>query len=493
MRTSSFYIYLFILFCAGSILSCHPRKEIEPPIDARTENQKMKDSIYYYYQLYSLWSDSHIPVYDTPSDFTDQFSDAQQVLSALKAYTPYDSYWQAPIDRFSYINEINPLTGSTLLKDGQNEGFGIYFQLGALDDALAYPIIYFVEGGSPASQQGLRRSDRVTAIDGDGDLAIAVDCTSHGCEVLNQNQYNKVLSLLHSLDQADMIELTVSRNDEEMTYTLHRGVYSVNPLSPALVYSYPDATVGYFSISSFEHLDQQNIVCQSIKTVFDKFELASIDHLVIDLRYNTGGYVETAHHIANKICPPIADKKLMVSYHTNQYLSIPHAHLPSYVSFESIYFERKNQLDIQKIYFLISKQTASAAELLIHILKPYVEVILIGTEDRTYGKPVGFFEQKIMNKVALWISSFEMLNADGHADYWQGMIADKSFVTDYIFRDFGDEEEHMLATAIQHIRNGSFETPASQLPLRSKTSRPKKTIMEKVNSFRSRVAKIEPM
>lgn len=489
MKASTLCIYIFLFTSIGfTLFSCRKNKEVAPITDHRTETELIKDSIYYYYQLYSLWSDEYIPLFSPASDFSDQYTDAQNVLSALRAFTPFDEYRQAPMDRFSYLTEVNNSSEGNKIQDGQNQGYGLYFQLGSIDDANAYPIVYFVEGGSPADQQGLRRSDRVIGINGDTDLAIPVDCTSQGCQILNQQQYNKVLTLLESLDQADKIELTVARKDEEISFTIHPGVYAIHPISQPLVYNYPDATVGYFAISSFEHLDKQNIVRQSIQSVFDKFESASIDHLVVDLRYNTGGYVETAHHIANKICPPVADKKLMLSYKTNQYLSVPRAHLPSYVSFEDVYFERKNQLDIKKVYFLVSKQTASAAELLIHVLKPYIEVILVGTEDRTFGKPIGYFEQKIMNKVALWVSSFEMLNANGHADYWQGMMADKSYVTDYIFSDFGNEQEDMLAAAIRHIRSGSFEAPNLRARAQSKIATPTKRVMEKVNLFHSRTA-----
>lgn len=490
MRVTSFYIYLLLLFSTEVFISCQSdKKEIIPPLDIRTDKQKIKDSVYYYYKLYSLWSDTHIPIHIPPSVFTDQFNDEQQVLSALMAFTPYDSFRQGPIDRFSYITNINPFSGDIVLKEGQNQGFGFYFQLGSLDNSHAFPIIYFVEGGSPAFHEGLQRGDRVTSIDGDSNLAIAVDCSSNGCVITDQQQYNKVLLLLNSLDTKDNTEITVSRNEKKITTNLQKTIYTIQPFTHTTIIDYPEAKIGYFSISSFEHLSDNQLVRTSIQKTFDHFQASAIDHLVIDLRYNMGGYVETAYYLANKICPPNADQKLMVRYKTNQYLSVPRAHLPSYVSFEDIYFKRDNQLDLQKVYFLVSKQTASAAELLIHVLKPYIEVIMIASEDRTFGKPIGYFEQNIMGKVALWVSSFEMLNADGRSDYWQGMLADKPHVTDYIFRDLGDKEEHMLGTAIQHIRTGNFETSSFQMRLNSKVARGNTQALEKITFFRSRIEK----
>lgn len=457
-------VIVSLLFSA----SCAPQKNVEPSVPTRTEDQLLKDSIYHYYKLYSLWSDEHIPLFDPISQFTDQYSNPDQVLSALKSYTPHDLYYSGPADHFSYITNTSA-SNSNGLEDGYNEGYGLFFQLGTLDNSLAYPFIYFVEGGSPAAQMDVRRSDRIIALNDETDMSIPVDCSRGDCEILDQNQYNKVLNALEGINNLNNIDITLAREQDKISLTLVKDKYVIQPLSHPITFSFPETTIGYLSFSSFEHLDLQSTVRPAIQQAFADFENTSIHKLVIDLRYNGGGYVETAQHIANKICPPTANQKLMLRYETNEYLQIPRPHLPDYISFKDVYFQRENQLNLETVYFLVSKETASAAELLINVLRPYIEVVLIGTDDRTYGKPVGYFEQQIMDKVSLWVTSFRMLNADGEADYWLGMVPDKRNVSDYIFKDLADPEETMLATAIQHARTGSFTLPVPPL-LRSARS-----------------------
>lgn len=103
--------------------------------------------------------------------------------------------------------------------------------------------------------------------------------------------------------------------------------------------------------------------------------------------------------------------------------------------------------------------------MLINVLTPYLNVEIIASGTRTYGKPVGFFGQSIyynnVLKMTYWPASFVLKNSRGNLgekynkgtesslrDYWDGLIPDKTDVNDYIFVDVGDRNETMLATAL---------------------------------------------
>lgn len=107
---------------------------------------------------------------------------------------------------------------------------------------------------------------------------------------------------------------------------------------------------------------------------------------------------------------------------------------------------------IQTVYFIVSGNTASASELLISSLKPYLNVQLIG--EKTYGKPVGFFGIHIDN-YTLYLSSFTLQNALGWCDYFNGMQPD---VEQALSADasLGNLEEAGLHTALTLIKNTSF-------------------------------------
>jgi len=185
---------------------------------------------------------------------------------------------------------------------------------------------------------------------------------------------------------------------------------------------------------------------------FTKFQNANIKSLIVDLRYNGGGYVESSAYVADKIAGTIgADKRLMLTYDVNDYIKND-AKLSK--EFANTYFSGSSGLNLTKVYFLVSEGTASAAEMLINVLKPHLTVQVIASGTRTYGKPVGFFEEVIRNKVSFWPVSFMLRNSKGVSEYWDGLTPDKSNVDDYVFVDFGDKKETMLATALNDALPG---------------------------------------
>lgn len=439
---------LFVFSCKKDT----PKPEPEPEPVERTESQLIKDDIYKYYKLYSLW-DKSIPDYTSdPSKFTDQYNSADAVLAALKALTPaHAAYSGGVFDRFSYMEGIDGYnTGTTAsgrLKMDTNDGYGIYVQLGTEDGKTAQPIIYFVEGGSPAQKAGLKRSDFITAVNGDSDYSIAITCTNTGCTINDASARDKMMNKLNAALDAGPLKLQVKHQDgttvtKDLTYA---NGYTIDPIYKDSVYTYNGNNVGYLALSSFEEIENNNVNQQKIDAAFEKFQTQQIKSLIVDLRYNGGGYVDASAYVADKIGGAITKGKLMLTYEVNDYIKAT----PSINKmFQDTKFEGKSNLNLTKVYFLVSEGTASAAEMLINVLKPYLQVQLIASGTRTYGKPVGFFEQEVQNKVSFWPVSFLLKNSAGFSDYWDGLVPDKRNIEDYVFADVGDKKETMLATAL---------------------------------------------
>ncbi len=438
--------------------SPEPEPEPEPEPVERTEAQLIKDDIYKYYKLYSLW-DKSIPDYTSdPSQFTDKYGSADLVLDALKKMTPaHASYSVGVLDRFSYMLGLDGYnTGTTAsgrLKMDTNDGYGIYVQLGTEDGKTAQPIIYFVEGGSPAQKAGLKRSDFITAVNGDSDYSIAITCTNSGCTINDASARDKMMNKLNAALDAGPLKLQVKHQDgttvtKDLTYEKD---YTINPIYKDTVYESAGNNVGYLALSSFEEIENNNVNQQNIDAVFSKFQDKQIKSLIVDLRYNGGGYVDASAYIADKIGGITTKGKLMLTYEVNDYIKAT----PSINKmFQDTKFEGKSNLNLTKVYFLVSEGTASAAEMLINVLKPYLQVQLIASGTRTYGKPVGFFEQQVQNKVSFWPVSFLLKNSAGFSDYWDGLVPDKRNIEDYVFVDVGDKKETMLATALNDAAPG---------------------------------------
>lgn len=235
--------------------------------------------------------------------------------------------------------------------------------------------------------------------------------------------------------------------------------------------------IGYLSLASFPAL---TAIKEQLNAIFASFAKIGITGLIIDLRSNGGGYVETAEYLANLIVPSNLTGKVMYSEKFNDLMQngkatilknqlyrdangnavrykgrlATMADVNYSKSFNTILFQKAGNLEtINNVYFIISGNTASASELLISSLKPYFDVKLIG--QKTYGKPVGFFGVHI-GSYTIYLSSFILQNAVGWYDYFEGMQPDVTitFSTD---TSLGNLDEPGLYTALSLI-GGSFNS-----------------------------------
>lgn len=468
--------WVVFILVAFFFVSCKKNTPDPEPI-VRTTDQKIRDSIYYYYKLYSLWEEKSIPKYELPSVFTDKYETANAALGALKGMTPaYANYAQygGVYDRFSFIDGLNgyDIGPVVKLKMDRNDGYGLYFEMGTVDSKIARPVIYFVEGGSPADKFGLKRSDMIMAINSEADYTVAVTCVGGNCKYDDPNAADIIKKRIKNALEGGSLQLAMQRQDGT-TYNapLSYGSYTIDPIYQDSVYEYATKNVGYFALSSFEEIERNNYNQQRVDASFKEFEDKRIEDLIVDLRYNTGGYVDAAVYIANKIAGTKVPGELMVTYLCNPYME--RTQKGTNGMFKDTYFSKTSNLNLRKVYFLVSETTASAAEMLINVLKPHMNVMIIGSPNsrdkkpddglsRTYGKPVGFFEQIIEDRVSFWPASFQLRNAAGFGDYWDGLLADK-IAKDYIFLPTGDTQETMLETALEDAVPGSTKKTSARV------------------------------
>lgn len=232
-----------------------------------------------------------------------------------------------------------------------------------------------------------------------------------------------------------------------------------------------DKIIAYIALGSFPALNNAK---PKLNQVFDEMATYKPKYLVLDLRFNGGGYVETAEYVANLIAPRTLNGKTMYLEQFNTTLQSGKAtilrHQPyldetgktviyngrlatladvDYTEMGNTYkFNKQGNLEtIQDIYVIVSGQTASASELLISCLRPYFNMKLIG--ERTYGKPVGFFGINI-DQYAVYLSSFLIKNADGWSDYFKGMEPDLNVIGTNN-PDLGNPEEVCLKATLAAI------------------------------------------
>ena len=186
----------------------------------------------------------------------------------------------------------------------------------------------------------------------------------------------------------------------------------------------------------------------ALDEAFASLREAGVTELVLDLRYNGGGLVDVAVHLASLIGGTATAGQVFAEYRHND---------RNRRRDETLRFDAPAQaLGLARVVVIATQASASASELVINGLRPFVPVVVVG--DRTYGKPVGQYMLPFCDKVLAPVS-FAMVNADGKGDYFDGLAADCQAADD-IAHDLGDVDEASLAEALGYLRTGACSAAA---------------------------------
>lgn len=434
-------LVVFVFFCALVLPSCSKTETprvLPKPIREDTREDRLKDSVYLYtYHMY-LWQDQ------LPTSFpTENYKKAEDVLEALTEYSK-DPVTNRKLDRFSFLDRSGFVDEE--IREGRLGSFG--FDVRYQNETDLY--IKMVYPGSPAAKAGLERGFQIVAINGNSNLDN------------NVHEPNDYAFIFNALDDVS-INLNLKKPDgDEITVTLERQEFLLDPVFYSDVYSVGEKKVGYFVLESFvstkDDLGRNTEVMKRLLEVFNDFQEEGVQEVVVDLRYNGGGAVITAEDLSNLLAPlTVSNNTLMYSYGINETLQKEDEERDDQF-FGPVNFHKTNTLNPSRVYFLITGGTASASELLINNLKPYTDVQLIG-EGATYGKPVGFYAVSIMQN-DLYAVSFKTINADGETDYYDGMPVDKD-VSEDLTKNWGDVRDPLLREALHYAETGSFTSGSS--------------------------------
>lgn len=442
----------FAIFSQYSLSSC---KKNDGPTPNDEQEALLMDSTYYFTLAYSLWNES-LPQPNIADQnrldlrsFTRDYSSAEEVLDALIGYMPINHRGE-PLDRFSFIDRERRVGDEIGL--GIHKDIGISPQFMYLDNSSSDVglFVLLVRKNSPAAHVGIKRGFQILAVDGKRIRFTA----NHGGQLQGDiDEFNKMMAgNVRSLRVRDWT------TEEEHTFNLPTmDSYRIDPFLVKDVFPVDNKRVGYLAYDSFVSVQSPaglpNQYFEDMKNAF--IGLGAIDELIVDLRYNGGGAGNAAELMTNIIAPSSADGRLMYEYVVNEILmSIPNnPFLPVKIDKTGL-----PDLGLTRVYFLVSKRSASASELVINCLAPHMDVQVISADEGTYGKPVGSFGQEVMNGFAdLYITSFKTVNADGFGDYFDGLPANKKNVLDLLNYELGSPQENLFGEALFHIEYGTLE------------------------------------
>ena len=207
-----------------------------------------------------------------------------------------------------------------------------------------------------------------------------------------------------------------------------------------------------------------------------RFSDSGIDELILDLRYNPGGYVSTCRYLCNCIIPVSAYSQMFQQCSYNDILAKRYleetGNERTFTYFmdqpepgQELLGENLYPLNLSKIYVLTSKHTASASEATIICLRPYMDVIVIG--EQTIGKGVGSWTISDSRfQYAIQPITMRYYNAAGETTPDEGLVPDVHVADGYSTskKNIGDTQEPLLKVALSLISTGTY---AAEPPGRS--------------------------
>jgi len=375
--------------------------------DVPSLNQWVDDSMRDFY----LFAD-RVPVVDLAD-----FNSPESLIRELRVL---------PFDTFSSVT--NATTSAQIFDAGVNFGIGFSWRF----DSNNVPRIVLIQDDAPSAAAGMRRGDAIISIDGEDWATLS---------------FSRLQTLIGTREAPREVRLELISAVTGETYfsDVTPAEYSINTVLHDEIINVPNlgSNIGYLAFNSFLETSEAEL-----QDVFSRFQASNVDELVLDLRYNGGGRTRIARLLAALISSPTTDGELLIEYRFNDRYTNR--------NFSRFFANVDNALGLRRVVILTTGGTASSSEIVINSLKPYIEVVTIGSA--TVGKPFisagrDFCDRRINAMEA------EGFNAAGVSVF--GGISADCIAQDDLTRDFGTNEdglEGMLQSAYDFIVDGTCDT-----------------------------------
>ncbi len=398
---------LFAIFFPLLITSC--KKDVPLPVDTGLTDAMARDSLYYLMQQWYYWYDV------MPAVTKENYSDPYKLMDAMR-YQPYD--------RWSFVADYNQF-----IAEMQGTFVGHGFRIGVDDSSNARIAMIYTQ--SPLYAQGVRRGWIVEQIN---DVAIA--------PILKSGDATAYNNLIGPATAGVTNKFLFKRPDKtEVTISSTKSSFTVNSVLAYDTLHLSTGVAGHIVFESFIEPSEQELA-----TAFAYFKANNVNNLILDLRYNGGGYLYIAQELASYIAgntPANSNTIFALLTYNNKEQS-------QNTSFKFV--STSSPVSVPKLVVISTRLTASASEAVMNGLKPLMPVVSIG--DTTNGKPVGMNGWDVGKKYFFWPVTFKIVNKDNQGEYFAGIVPDK-IVADDITHDFSDRNELCLKEAIHYLETGS--------------------------------------
>lgn len=440
------YKYYTIAILSLWVCSACEKEDIDIPADDNEVNQWIERTMRENYLWYAEMPDkSSLDFSLDPKDFF------QTLLS--------DKDGKELPGGHHYFSQLEKAPQTKSIFDA-NDSYGFDFATSNLQDGSGtykIAIVLYVLKDSPAEEAGLKRGDWILGVNNSLGISPDYDVLRNGGGI----------SLQLGEAKGDGNQLVPTR---EVTLNASRAVTDT-PFLKDSIYTFGSKRIGYlmynhFASGSDEYDYNDTSYNLHLRQLFERFKSRDVNEFVLDLRYNGGGMVTCAQLLASLLVreSDLGDPLCIMEY--NDKNSDKNETLPLLKTTEVM----AGNLNLRRLFVLTGSTTASASELIINSLRPYMEVRLIGRQ--TFGKTVGMTVYNESKRQG-WILSpvtFHIYNKDREADYEGGFhpdVAIDEFKSD--LAEFGNLNDPLLRQAI-------YEITGQPLFLRSATPRDSREI-----------------
>jgi C-terminal processing protease CtpA/Prc len=344
-------------------------------------------------------------------------------------YTSPEAYLEAVRYRqldtsFSYIT--TQASSDAFFSDSQFIGFGIGLKFEG--DQLRLTEVY---PESPASEAGLRRGYRIEAINGVSVADLVARGEIGGAFGPSEIGYSILLKFR---------DLAGAEGEVGMT----KRLVTIPTVSGTRVIDVDGRRVGYLVFRNFVRPS-----VDALTAAFDELRAQGATELVLDLRYNGGGLVSVAQQLGGQIGGAATAGQTFVRF--------VHNDKNSFRDLSLLFPSLTASLNLDRLVVIATRSSASASELVINSLRPFMPVTVVG--DTTFGKPVGQYGFPFCGKI-LYPVAFTGKNARSDPDYFGGIPADCR-APDDLDHEMGDAAEASLAEGLHFVATGSCSAAAA--------------------------------
>ena len=381
-----------------------------------------------------------------------------QLISTNQEPEAFFESLKHPDDRHSRItSNFEDLENSIKGIDASNGVEFILFPSGTGNGVLG--IVTHILENSDAFSKDIKRGDIFMGVNG---------------ELLSFNNFYGLLygdQISYTLNMANKIGSGFSLNGKNIDL-IKEDNFQTNPIQVNKVIKMGGKKIAYLMYTQFSQgFDQE------LNSVFSEFKSEGVDELILDLRYNRGGLTKTALYLSGMITGQftgqIFSQKIWNKKVTDYYESIDRTDWMKDL-FVSEMDDKTviNSLNLNRVYIITSSNSASASEMLINGLSPFINVIQLG--EATYGKNVGGLAvvydyidntNRTINpdhSYAISPITFRVANSEGFSDYANGLNPSDGFeLTEDLLNMgvLGDSNEPLLALALNDITGNSARLP----------------------------------